>query len=524
MVTVQKSKINNRDNVKPFSRSSLAMTVALCFAVLLWNDMRYRTWLIDNELDDLEQDKGKILQWKGAKRPKEAVEHQIAAFNSAGVHLQQIVESTKTMNDIDSSVANDSQNKKTKKKKLWESIPPTPIALMDTKDPFIQKRHICIQGIREKHERSFQEVIGANVSYILLVDPAYHKNVGDHMLTRAEMDLMQRKDGWPFPPDECNYVQAIEHVLPNCSKVIVQPPQNGKNDPSSTKMALWHAGGNWGDLYGAIHKNRAPSFKLLLEHGYKIVGLPQSLHFGSTDAKDQDAQLIKENVELGLGLQTEAGLSLDSKDGIDLAKSRLSFMWRELESFEEAEKLYPYATNLAVPDIAFQLGPFAPIRKHPDKLVDIILFLRKDKESTVKKLRRNADAIQGLLPRPELTYKVVDWNDRLDIFGTHGDPYFTDTAIELLSLGKVVVCDRLHAAILSYLVGIPFVYIDQVTGKATKVLRVAFDGLDGCDEGQEALWAKADSLQDALHQAVAMMDKYGLGYGDHRSGPIATFT
>jgi exopolysaccharide biosynthesis predicted pyruvyltransferase EpsI len=70
----------------------------------------------------------------------------------------------------------------------------------------------------------------------------------------------------------------------------------------------------------------------------------------------------------------------------------------------------------------------------------------------------------------------------------------------------VVVCDRLHAAILSYLSGIPFVYIDQVSGKITKTLNTAFDTLDGCMDGNRSKWGKANSLEEALSLASNFID------------------
>jgi hypothetical protein len=294
---------------------------------------------------------------------------------------------------------------------------------------------------------------------------------------------------------------------------------------------------------------RIPSIKTILENGYKLVGMPQSFFYLDESLKNRDVTSIKEKVALGLGLakeeydnrrRLEAGYwgdpeedgdlggwgndledmismkpvntsALDTKKGIELAQSRTIFMWREQESFEEASRLYPFVTNMVVPDMAFQLGPYAPIRKHPDQLVDVILFLRQDHESKVNS-ERNEDSIRRILPKPDMTFKIVDWPDRLDIFGTT-DTFFTETSIELLSLGKVVVCDRLHAAILSYLTGLPFVYIDQVSGKVTKTLTAALNGTDGCLDGEQAQWARAMSLQDALAKASEMIDKHGLNHG-----------
>lgn len=87
-----------------------------------------------------------------------------------------------------------------------------------------------------------------------------------------------------------------------------------------------------------------------------------------------------------------------------------------------------------------QIGPFAPIRKAPEKMVDILMFMRNDKESKVS-TKRNDNFIRDMLPNKDMTFRIVDWPDRLEIFHTQ-DYLFTESSIELLSLGKVVICDR----------------------------------------------------------------------------------
>ena len=256
---------------------------------------------------------------------------------------------------------------------------------------------------------------------------------------------------------------------------------------------------------------RIPSIKTILENNYRLIGLPQSLFYLNETLKKLDVISIKEKVALGLGLTKPGRLpwdpvdtsALDSAKGIKLAKSKVVLMWREKESYKEAMKLYPFVSNMVVPDMAFQLGPYAPIRKHPEKAVDIIVFLRDDIESQVYS-KRNFMEVMKLLPTPGLTFKIVDWPSRLAMFDTT-DYFFTNSSIELLSLGKVVVCDRLHAAILSYISGMPFVYIDQVSGKITKTLSAAFDNIGVCLDKKRSRWARATTLEEALAKASAMI-------------------
>jgi hypothetical protein len=64
-------------------------------------------------------------------------------------------------------------------------------------------------------------------------------------------------------------------------------------------------------------------------------------------------------------------------------------------------------------------------------------------------------------------------------------------------------------------------YIDQVSGKITKTLGTAFDGMEYCMDGENAMWAKAGSLQEALTKAVEFIDHYQL---KHEIGIFGGFT
>ena len=61
---------------------------------------------------------------------------------------------------------------------------------------------------------------------------------------------------------------------------------------------------------------------------------------------------------------------------------------------------------MIVPDVAFQLGPFAPIRKHPKKLVDVLVFLRAHLESKVKSIR-NEEYIKSVFSAWILRIRIM---------------------------------------------------------------------------------------------------------------------
>ena len=144
-------------------------------------------------------------------------------------------------------------NKKNTKSrgKPWKSTPPTPISLMNTTDDYVKHRHSCIQAIRDRHQETFKDFLlvgddknGANRE-VVLVDPAYHKNVGDHMLTLGEIRLIEEAFKLPRP-QQCHYRQA-QNFVAECEEVLTQ---GSSLDPKVGKVALWHGGGNWGDIWG----------------------------------------------------------------------------------------------------------------------------------------------------------------------------------------------------------------------------------------------------------------------------------
>ena len=228
-----------------------------------------------------------------------------------------------------------------------------------------------------------------------------------------------------------------------------------------------------------------------------------------------NAQAFRRAVVAGLQSNDASDSSFLSNAQITQAlRSRLFLTWREQESLQQAQDLYPYVRNVLLPDIAFQLGPYnATALRNSNTLaqVDLLLFLRTDAESVYATVRDRQSIRQLLSQNPQtsrFTYSIVDWNDRLDRFDDT-DYYFTNTAIQLLDSGRVVICDRLHAAILAYLAGIPFVLVDQVSGKLTKTFRVAMATSSVACEASRAMWASAANLTDAIAKAAILWNQVG---------------
>ena len=429
--------------------------------------------------------------------------------------------------------------------------PPQSLPVMDATES-MPPRHECLKAIRKRHQEAFGLVLRGNYynkkenipNEFLLVDPAYHPNVGDHMITVAEQVFLQNaiaagrekknrqsKDTY----QECSYIQASTYV-PSCNSTLAAKIDSMTATAVTNRIAIWHGGGNWGDLWPLVHNLRTQSMEVLLQANYTILGMPQSLYFANSQLELANARALQQHVQHG-GLGGSAG----HKDSP--ATGRLVLSWREHESYDKAKQLYPFVTHQLIPDLAFQLGPYSRVPNPRALQVDILFLLRSDHES-IYASQRNRKSITSILSTllPDdgrgYSFSIVDWPDRLDRFvdgddeqedhkeeekkkSNHGDEstqqknfLFTSSAVRLLNLGRVVVCDRLHASILAYLGGLSFVYLDQVSGKIAKTMRVAMESHSACQEDQwrreksrptEPWWASAKNLTEGIHVAVQMI-------------------
>jgi exopolysaccharide biosynthesis predicted pyruvyltransferase EpsI len=340
--------------------------------------------------------------------------------------------------------------------------------------------------------------------------------------------------------------------------ITVEQNRISNNTLLNRKAALWHAGGNWGNLYRWVQDRRIHSFEDLLVAGYDpIIGMPQSLYYSKALGNQEysDAEGIAKYIARAFGLvpldesknltNTKTGMTALQVLGnyTSIIRQKIIFTWREKSSYEKGLELYPFATNLLVPDIAFQIGPFNGTEYKLDGLqeqqqrrtetgrtgaainaTDIVFFLRADKESIYANIRKNTKLLQTMVNKAtqqssrratndtnyqNLTFVVYDWNSRRAIFPDNNH-YFTHTAIELLASGKVVIVDRLHAGILSYLSGLPLILLDNVSKKINQTLGVAFDTWEDCYDNEHGMYASATNLSNAIQLAVEFIDKYYL--------------
>jgi exopolysaccharide biosynthesis predicted pyruvyltransferase EpsI len=199
-----------------------------------------------------------------------------------------------TKRPMNISKASIKQNKKSVMSP-FDSYPPKSIPLNVTND----LRHACLNELRN-HRHSFYLPYIQQAQHILLVDPAYHSNVGDHMITIAELELLKNVSTTSATStsvvSQCSYVQA-HNFVPSCDDILPLQIPNRISLPSSKadvsdasnttttdqsskyKVALWHGGGNFGNLWSTAQQARIHSIVLLLQANYTIIGMPNSWYF-----------------------------------------------------------------------------------------------------------------------------------------------------------------------------------------------------------------------------------------------------
>lgn len=226
------------------------------------------------------------------------------------------------------------------------------------------------------------------------------------------------------------------------------------------------AGGNMGDLYPHHQKLRE---RVLTDFPHRTAVLgPQSVYFNDSENARRASEVFSR-------------------------VTNLTALFRDRQSLERAQALFPGAVTRHCPDAAFglQLAP----TQNPS--VPIIGLLRTDNESTHDHLlpaisKAGIPHTDWLEPDDQFAYPLSEKTARLE----PGSQTFKETMTEIttaltqrgdaeirrgtsvLSQGQVVVTDRLHAMLLSALIGIPVVAVDTGYGK---IRGVYDDWLAGSD-------------------------------------------
>lgn len=298
---------------------------------------------------------------------------------------------------------------------------------------------------------------------LTLVDYPNHANVGDSAIWLGEILYLER--------------ERRQRPIYCCTIRSYSATALAKRAPEGP--ILIHGGGNFGTLWSQHQDFRNE----LLERfpGRPIIQLPQSIYFADEASVAQTARAVDRH-------------------------GAFTLLVRDQESYEFAATKFDCAVYLC-PDMALHIGRTPRSRSR----VDVLYLMRADRERA------------GYLRAPETaeTKIVTDWLEesryrrqlaklatlaRTALVGRHERTFDVYGAlawnryrrgVEILSQGRVVVTDRLHAHIISLLLDIPHVVLDNSYGKLGRFI----DAWTGGFAGQR----RASAMNDAARQARELL-------------------
>lgn len=300
----------------------------------------------------------------------------------------------------------------------------------------------------------------------VLVDYPNHSNVGDSAIWLGELHLLRHAG---------IRIVAIGDLICDSWAEITKA--------IGGRTILIHGGGNFGDLWGRHHH-----FRERLCHDFprnRIVQLPQSIHFEDDANRLASLEVFRSHPDLHLMVRDRCSLGI-------------------------AETFAPGRAYL-VPDAALCLP--RETRTRWKMKYDMLVLLRTDQEST------QHQRIEPLLPEG-VRANITDWLDekggfwhrcyaRLQQIDPDKRPLLRsvvnafvlgaanqlagnrfDRGMGLIQSARVVVTDRLHTVILSWLSGTPVYFSDNTYGKLSNVMECWLkdeSGIFRCDSHGEAL-------------------------------------
>lgn len=273
-----------------------------------------------------------------------------------------------------------------------------------------------------------------------LVDFPDHPNVGDSAIWVGEIALMNQVAG-----AEPTYVSRNLNDFNRDE--LIRKTEGGP--------IFIHGGGNFGDIW--------PRHQMFRNHlletfkGRDIIQLPQSVHFDHPHNFEETARLIE-------------------------GHGRFHMMVRDVNSFEQLAKANCRSLEL-LPDSAFGIGPLPYIA---GRKKNILFLLRTDKEkvnlntsfiSDIKNsvhrdwLQENHRVIKAirLSNKFRSMFKSGDGSSEIHLCNDFANNR-VNRGLKILRDSHFIVTDRLHVHILSTLLGIRHVVLDNYYGKISSYM------------------------------------------------------
>ena len=354
------------------------------------------------------------------------------------------------------------------------------------------QRFKCLVEIQDEIVSTFKGFLSGN-EVIGYADPAANNNLGDQLLWAGSNKLFMRFGKHP-----------ILHCGGSQTKNIITPCLNMADEIKKTlgdgKGILWYnPGGNWGNLYRHVQDGRLGVWKMAHDLGIPFISGPQSICYqGEAKATYKDDAFIAQ---------------------YGTKKDLLTF--RQHNSFLFALDHYNATTVRESPDMAFMLGPQMPNRAAK---FDVFLMVRSDSESSLGRWDQgwdNHDKICRGIVLEGYTCGVGDWGignhinrQRVIVNGEPAHGTYADIGLQIalttVSIGEVVISDRLHGVLLSFLAGKTVIYIDNTYKKLSNVLHTAFRNKKQCSNTEDmGVYDTVVDVDKIVEKALDVLRKKG---------------
>ncbi|WP_341328149.1 polysaccharide pyruvyl transferase family protein [Methylotuvimicrobium sp. KM2] len=299
----------------------------------------------------------------------------------------------------------------------------------------------------------------------ILIDFPNHSNVGDSAIWLGEICYFKkRKCTIKYVCDYRNYKKlTIKRIIKNTDVIFI------------------HGGGNFGDLYPQ-HQELRQILSIDFPNN-RIIQLPQSINFTDFSGSNSSFEVLSRHKDFHL-------------------------LVRDIKSYEIAKK---HNMNLVYlcPDMALMLD-INPL-KIKTKSTDIVVLSRTDKEKVsafkpdapLKNKYQIIDWLGENSPKYEWLYdwahKRLNWNSKVPLFILTHLAIFAanamakerlDRGLNILGQGHVVITDRLHALLLSWLGQAPVYFVDNNYGKLSNFTNTwlhNISNIEQCDDFEEAI-------------------------------------
>lgn len=274
-----------------------------------------------------------------------------------------------------------------------------------------------------RYRRRINKLKGAK-NYALLLGTPAHENMGDHLITYAETMFLRdniQKRVVEIP------IEAFKLFKQNIITIV------------DKSIPIFIQGGGW---MGTVW----PDDEYLIQDMIKsfpnnlIVVFPQSAYY-----EDFNTELIKSGRMVYQG-------------------NNVNVFLREARSYETMRTLYPKLKTYLEPDIALYLKGRVHI-DHTRKTGSIGICFRNDRENRCEMLKHQ---ILNFLKINHIFITKIDTISANSVSEENRENAL-QKLMEEFSKYKIIITDRLHGMIISYIAGVPCIAIDNKTHKVSSV-------------------------------------------------------